>query len=290
MELRQLNYFVKVAETENFSIAAQECLVVQSTLSQQIKQLEDDLGVQLFERIGKKVSLTEAGRQFLPFARQTLEYAEQGRQQLQDMEGLKTGKLRIGATYGLSVLLTKTMQRFCPQYPDIQFDVRFERADELITLLHNREIDFALTYNLLENEPLLEEIPLFESRLCAVVAEEHPLAKFSEVKLSQLKAFLTAVPAKGMNARRCLTVCFVNTVLTRPLMEINEIYTMIHMVKSCHLVAILSESVLYEEEGYKAIPIKEAKETMHASLVYVKGMYQRNAVKEFFKRMQIGKF
>ena len=73
-------------------------------------------------------------------------------------------------------------------------------------------------------------------------------------------------------------------------MEINEIYTMIHMVKSCHLVAILSESVIYEEEGYKAIPIKEAKETMHASLVYAKGMYQRNAVKEFFKRMQIGKF
>ncbi|MBR1838427.1 MAG: LysR family transcriptional regulator, partial [Bacteroidaceae bacterium] len=58
MELRQLKYFVKAAETENFSIAAQECFVVQSTLSQQIKQLEDDLGVQLFERIGKKVSLT----------------------------------------------------------------------------------------------------------------------------------------------------------------------------------------------------------------------------------------
>ena len=51
------------------------------------------------------------------------------------------------------------------------------------------------------------------------------------------------------------------------------------VVRTCHLVAILSESVIYEEEGYKAIPIKEARETMHASLVYVKGMYQRNAVK-----------
>jgi len=133
-----------------------------------------------------------------------LNSAEQGRQQLQDMEGLKTGKLRIGATYGLSVLLTRTMQRFCPQYPDIQFDVRFERADELITLLHNREIDFALTYNLLQHEPLLEEIPLFESRLCAVVTDKHPLAKFDEVRLSQLKAFLTAVPARGMNTRTML--------------------------------------------------------------------------------------
>lgn len=60
-----------------------------------------------------------------------------------------------------------------------------------------------------------------------------------------------------------------------------------HHIPRNPLVAILSESVIYEEEGYKAIPIKEAKETMHASLVYVKGMYQRNAVKEFFKRMQI---
>lgn len=95
-------------------------------------------------------------------------------------------------------------------------------------MLHNREIDFALTYNLLENEPLLEEIPLFESRLCAVVAEEHPLAKFEEVKLSQLKAFLTAVPAKGMNARTMLD-CLLreHSVELRPLMEINEIYTMI---------------------------------------------------------------
>ena len=55
------------------------------------------------------------------------------------------------------------------------------------------------------------------------------------------------------------------------------------------VIAAWYEAVIYEEEGYKAIPIKEAKETMHASLVYVKGMYQRNAAKEFFKRVQIGK-
>ena len=288
MELRQLKYFVKSAETENFSLAAQECFVVQSTLSQQIKQLEENLGVPLFERIGKRISLTEAGRQFLPFARQTLETAEQGRQQLHDINKLKTGRLRIGATYGLSVLLTKTMQRFCPQYPNIRFDIRFERADELTTLLHNREIDFALTYNLLSNEPLLEEIQLFESRLCAVVAEGHPLAKFKDVSLNQLKDFLSTVPAKGMNARTILDGLLREyAVDLKPLMEINEIYTMIHMVKTCNLVAILSESVIYEEEGFKAIPIREARETMRASLVYVKGVYQRNAVKEFFKQMQI---
>ena len=286
MELRQLKYFVKSAETENFSIAAQECFVVQSTLSQQIKQLEDDLGVLLFERIGKRISLTEAGHSFLPFARQTLEMAEEGRQQLRDMEGLKSGRLRIGASYGLSVLLTQSMQRFCPIYPDIQFSIRFESTQELLSLLHNREIDFALTYALTEHDVLLEEIPLFASRLCACVAEDHPLAGKEEVKLSQLKPYQTAIPTKEMNTRRMLdALLHKHGVDLKPLIEINEIYTMLHMVKSCHVVAIVPDSVVYEEEGYHCIPIVEAKERMHATLLYVKGMFQRNAIREFFKRM-----
>lgn len=290
MELRQLRYFVKSAETENFSLAAQECFVVQSTLSQQVKQLEDDLGVLLFERIGKRITLTEAGRAFLPFARQTLDTAEQGRLQLQDMEGLRTGRLRIGASYGLSVLLTRTMQRFCPTYPDIKFTIRFESTQELLTLLHNREIDFALTYALTENDSQLEEIPLFSSRLCACVSQDHPLASREEVKLSQLRPYLTAIPTKEMSTRRMIdALLHKHAVELQPLMEINDIYTMLHMVKSCHVVAIVPDSVVYEEEGYRCIPIVEAKERMHAVLLYVKGMFQRNAIREFFKRMTFEK-
>lgn len=288
MELRQLRYFVKSAETENFSLAAQECFVVQSTLSQQVKQLEEELGTQLFDRIGKRIVLTDAGRTFLDFARKTLDDAEAGRQCLEDMKQLKTGNLRIGATYGLSVLLTKSMQRFCPQYPDIQFNIRFECANELLEMLHNRDIDFALTYNMHDKDPLIEEVPLFDSRLCAIVADGHPLTKFQDVHLSQLKAFLTAIPAHGMNSREVIDdLLSKHNVDLHPFMEINELYTMIHMVKSCHLVAILPESVIYEEEGYNAIPIAEATESMHATLAYIRGTYQRNAVKEFFKRMMM---
>ena len=72
MELRQLKYFITSADTLNFTEAARLCYITQSTLSQQIKQLETELGVQLFERIGKRVFLTETGRDFLPYARQTV--------------------------------------------------------------------------------------------------------------------------------------------------------------------------------------------------------------------------
>lgn len=286
MELRQLKYFIKSAETENFSQAAQECFVVQSTLSQQIKQLEYDLGTPLFDRIGKHISLTDAGKAFLPFARQALEEAEAGRQRLDDMRKLKTGRLRIGATYGLSVQLTKAMQRFCPKYPDIHFDIHFECASKLESMLKNRTIDFALTYNMPDKDEMIEEVPLFDTRLCAVVADGHPLANFKEVHMRQLNAFLTAFPAHGMNSRAVIDdLLRKHDVDLHPFMEINELYTMIHMVKSCHIVAILPESVIYDEEGCHTIPLAEANEPMHATLAYVRGTYQRRAVKEFLQRM-----
>lgn len=98
MELRQLKYFIASAETLNFTVAANECCITQSTLSQQIKQLENDLGTPLFERIGKRVFLSEAGKNFLPFARQTVADAEYGVQRIKDIEGLTAGNLRIGFT------------------------------------------------------------------------------------------------------------------------------------------------------------------------------------------------
>ena len=85
MELRQLKYFIASAETLNFTVAAQQCFITQSTLSQQIKQLENDLGTPLFEHVGKRVYLTEAGRAFLPFARQTVADAAYGVQRIKDM-------------------------------------------------------------------------------------------------------------------------------------------------------------------------------------------------------------
>src|SRR3954463_12885756 len=109
MELRQLRYFIRSAELLNFTEAAHTLYISQSTLSQQIKQLEDELGIPLFDRIGKRVHLTEAGGLFLPYARQTLVDSEGGRFVIDDLKGLKTGELKIGVTYGLSALLTPVL-------------------------------------------------------------------------------------------------------------------------------------------------------------------------------------
>lgn len=89
MELRQLKYFKKACELENFSEAARLLHISQSTLSQQIKQLEEELDVLLFDRIGKRIIPTEAGRAFLPYAHQAIQDAENGKQIIRDLKELR---------------------------------------------------------------------------------------------------------------------------------------------------------------------------------------------------------
>ena len=96
MELRQLKYFVKSAEYLNFSVAAKHLYITQSTLSQQIKQLEYELGFELFLRNSRHIQLTEAGEEFLPFARKTILDAEDAVQRLYDLQHVKVGTLRVG--------------------------------------------------------------------------------------------------------------------------------------------------------------------------------------------------
>ena len=95
MELRQIKYYIKAAELLNFTEAAKQLHITQSTLSQQIKQLEAEMNVTLFDRIGKRVYLTEAGYEFLPFAKQTINDTEMGMQRLLDLQEIRKGTLRI---------------------------------------------------------------------------------------------------------------------------------------------------------------------------------------------------
>ena len=112
MELRQLRYFVKVAETLNFSEAAKLLCVTQSTLSQQVKQLETELGAPLLVRSSHSVGLTEQGRELLPYARRTLDEADTCVARIRDLNNLTAGTLDIGVTYSFSPILTETLISF----------------------------------------------------------------------------------------------------------------------------------------------------------------------------------
>ena len=125
MELRQLRYFVKVAETLNFSEAARCLFVTQSTLSQQIKQLEQELDTVLLTRTSHSVSLTEAGEELLPYARRTLLDADLCVERLGDLREMLCGTLNIGVTYSFGPILTETLVTFMKQYPKVKLNIYY---------------------------------------------------------------------------------------------------------------------------------------------------------------------
>lgn len=284
MELRQLKYFITSADTLNFTEAARQCFITQSTLSQQIKQLETELGVQLFERIGKRVFLTETGRDFLPYARQTVADADYGVQRIKDIEDLKTGRLCIGTTFGLSALITDAIARFSEQYPEIHLEVMFLKQDELIEAARERKVDFALTFEMMEKDDLLTEQPVKTYHLCAIVSDQNPLAQQATVSLRQLADYNICTPARGMNARRMFdSLTNKKGIELQPKLEINEIHTLLHLVRTGRWVAILVDSITHGEEGLCAVPLREAALPMPVVWLYPKDMYIRKAMQKFME-------
>lgn len=284
MELRQLKYFITSADTQNFTEAARQCFITQSTLSQQIKQLETELGVQLFERIGKRVFLTETGRNFLPYARQTVADANYGMQRIKDMEELKTGRLCIGTTFGLSALITDAIARFSEQYPEVHLEVMFLKQDELIEAVRERKVDFSLTFEMMEKDDLLTEQPVKTYHLCAIVSDQNPLAQQATVSLRQLAEYNICTPARGMNARRMFdSLTNKKGIELQPKLEINEIHTLLHLVRTGQWVAILVDSIIHGEEGLCAVPLREAALPMPVVWLYPKDMYIRKAMQKFME-------
>ena len=198
MEIRQLKYFLKLAETLNFSEASRELFITQSTLSQQILNLERELDQQLFIRNSHEVVLTEAGHLLVPMARESLHTIDNCLQQMQELKHLLTGELNIGVTYSFSNIMAETMIDFLKKYPKVKLNVCYSSMADLIDKLLRHELDFVLAFKPSERNDRIESQVLFNNRLAAIVNEHHTLAKEKSITLEQLERYCLAMPAKGL--------------------------------------------------------------------------------------------
>lgn len=284
MELRQLKYFVKSAEFLNFSVAAKHLYITQSTLSQQIKQLEFELGFELFSRNSRHISLTEAGEEFLPFARRTIQDAEDGVQRLHDLQHVKAGKLRVGVTYSMSTVLTEGLLEFMKVYPDIKLEVCYKTVNELLVLLKESQLDFILSYKPLFDAPDVDSMPLFDNALALVVSKEHVLASRKRIKLPELANIPLVLPSHDLQARMMLERLLAGKgVELSSKLELNETNILLQLVSTGSYSTILSTSAVFGNSRFRAIPIEDPANVMEASLLRLKGAYQKAAAKEFVK-------
>ena len=282
MELRQLKYFVMSAEYLNFSEAAKHLFITQSTLSQQIKQLEFELGFPLFLRNSRHIVLTEAGEEFLPFARKTIRDAEDGVQRLYDLQNVKAGTLRVGVTYSLSSVLTEGLLSFMRQYPNVKLEICYETVNRLLELLKARKLDFVLSYKPLVDTPEIDTISLFENSLSAVVSSTHAMASMKGITLEELCGYPLVLPSKELQARMMLDRLMQGKGFTlASQVELNETNILLQMVATGNYITVLSALAVFGNSRFKAVPLKEPGNRMVASMLTLKGAYQKASAKEF---------
>ncbi|GIG56366.1 LysR family transcriptional regulator [Longispora fulva] len=186
MQLQQLRYFLAVAESRHFTQAAEAVGVTQPTLSKQIHTLESDLGAALFHRNRGAITLTEAGEALLPLAQRIVADAETARHEIGDLIGLRTGRLRLGATPSLCTsLVAETLKLFRDAHPDIRLQVEEGGSQDLVRALTGGYLDLALII-LPESgtDPALHTEPLLTESL--VVASASPL-HHREMRITDLR-------------------------------------------------------------------------------------------------------
>ncbi len=284
MELKQLNSFIKVAELLNSSAAAKALYITQSTLSQQIQQLEQELDVQLFQRNSHSVSLTESGEELLPLALQTLHCANTCKSRMNDLKALLTGTLNIGATHTFSPILTDTLLNFMKLYPKVKLNIHYKSMEELMNLLEKNKVDLVLAFKPSQEYRGVESHLLFHNHLAAIVNNHHPLASKSTVTLTELEKYDIALPAKGMQARNALEQLIAHYDSPfRVRLELNEVHILLKLIKQSNLVTILSEATIHDEQGIKAIPIEIPGSDMEGCVHLLKNNYHKRSALEFIR-------
>jgi DNA-binding transcriptional LysR family regulator len=205
MELRQLTYFVAVAEEGQFTRAAARVNVAQPAISAQIRRLERELGETLFVRDPRTAGLTAAGAALLPHARAALAAAERGRDTIASLRGLLHGRLRVGVSGPGDRRLATALGAFHRAHPAIEIAVVEGRNDPLVEALAAGELDAALI-GLRDRllPPRLSARVVATEPLVVAVACDHPLARRGRVTLARLRDEPIATLARGTGLRAVL--------------------------------------------------------------------------------------
>ncbi|QHJ00219.1 LysR family transcriptional regulator [Xylophilus rhododendri] len=282
MELRHLRYFIAVAGALSFTRAAEKVHVTQSTLSHQIRQLEAELGQALFDRIGKRVVLTEAGDAFLAYAQRALQEIDQGMAELKSAARSMTGVLRIGTTHTFNLaLLPDCVAVFLQRNPTVKVIVEELPADAIARGLEAGQLDFGIAYKPDAPGGLRFE-PLFNEELVLVVAAGHALARRKRIRMIELhQQDLVLLPAT-FSTRRLLDDCFASAQCEpRVIAEMNTVAAMLSMVRKLPVGTIVAAHALPALAELRIVHLESPTPVRTPGVLFQEGVVPGRAARAF---------
>jgi LysR family transcriptional regulator, cyn operon transcriptional activator len=284
MELRHIRYFVAVAGSLNFTRAAERVHVTQSTLSHQIRQLEDEVGKLLFDRVGKKVVLTEAGEAFLGYASRALKEIDQGLGVLKETGDELSGTVRVGATHTFNLgFIPACAATFMTRHPTVKMVVYELSADAIDAKLRAGELDLGIAYRPTGAGPSeLGFEPLYNEEMVLAVGETHPFAKRKRVRMVELHRQRMVLLPREFATRIMLDECF-RASGAEPLVvaEINTVAPMLGLVARTDIAAIVSHNVVPANVGLRAIPLESPTPIRTPGILWKRDVTQAAQVQSF---------
>ncbi|AZF65115.1 transcriptional regulator CynR [Pseudomonas sp. LF135] len=282
MLARHIHYFLAVAEHQGFTKAAAALHVSQPALSQQVRQLEESLGAQLFDRSGRQTRLTDAGEVYLRYALRAAQELQQGKRAIHDVGDLSRGTLRIAVTPTFTTYLVGPLvEAFHGRYPNITLNVREVAQEQMENLLLADELDVGIAFDEV-HAPDIDATPLLVETLALVVGKQHPRAEERVIGLEALDGESLILLGKEFATREQIDrYCSTHGIRPRVVMEANVIGALIEVVRRTTLSTLLPAAIARAHPELVAIELGPQRLQRTAVLMQRKGGYQPAAARAF---------
>jgi DNA-binding transcriptional LysR family regulator len=289
MELRHLRYFLAVATAESFTKAAAAVHVSQPSLSVQIQALEDELGGRLFDRLGRKVALTQAGELFRDHAARTIRDLERATQLVQEVHGGHRGRLIVGTLATVnSYLIPPLVSRFKQRFPAVHLQVHSQPSTDIVTDVLANRLDLGLCLLPVPHDGL-STLPLFDERLVLVAPTRYPLRQ-QRLRMKDLAGLpLVLMPADYCLRKMIEAECSEARINTQVVLEMTSPEGILEAVAEGAGLTILPELyVRLRPPGarLRMIELYDPVPRHSVGLISLASRYQNIAGKEFAKLCQ----
>lgn len=257
MDTQDLSAFVEVAEGGSFSRAAERLFLSQPAISKRIAALEAQLGKALFDRVGRQISLTDAGRALLPHARRVLQEIEDGRRSLSHLSATVSGRLSIGTSHHIGLhRLPPVLRAYTQQYPDVDLDIHFMDSEDACEAVLAGKLELGIVTLPSQPLPQLRQKLVWPDPLVFVCAPTHPLANKRALKLTDLAAHPAVLPDEKTYTHRIVTAELHKHGLTPRIRLATNYLETIKMLVGIGLGwSVLPRSML--DDSMTALPLRE---------------------------------
>lgn len=284
MNLKQLNYFKVLAETEHMTQAAEVLSITQPSLSHSMAELEKELGTYLFEKQGRNIRLTKYGRFFLTYVERSLKELEMGEQALKELTSPDEGHIDFAFIYTLGPYLAPLLLKEFkanPAYEKISFSLSQGNTKNIVRDLKEEKVDIAICSMIVPDDAIQFE-PIVEQEIVLIVPLNHPLAHYDEISLKETAGYPFVSFNQKSGLRPTIDKMLAEAKVTPQIIwEVEEDHTMAGFVAFDYGIAIMPRLAALDHYQVKAITITEPEHHRYLYVATLKNHYLSPATRRF---------